>query len=78
MKELHSESEDQDLEFTQDVTGSHIPDTEEVPVDTAKDPGSAGKTRRSGNRGSSPADSARYGRTGCIRKESRFRQNTPG
>ena len=36
MKELHSESEDQDLEFTQDVTGSHIPDTEEVPVDTAK------------------------------------------
>ena len=25
MKELHSESEDQDLEFTQDVTGSHIP-----------------------------------------------------
>lgn len=36
MKELHSESEDQDLEFTQDVTGSHIPDTEEVPVNTAK------------------------------------------
>lgn len=36
MKELHSESEDQDLEFTQDVTGSHIPDTEEVPVDTTK------------------------------------------
>ena len=36
MKELHSESEDQDLEFTQDVTDSYIPDTEEVPVDTAK------------------------------------------
>ena len=28
-----------------------------------KDSGSAGKTRRSGNRGSSPADSARYGRS---------------
>lgn len=36
MKELHSESEDQNLEFTQDVTGSQTPDTEEVPVDTAK------------------------------------------
>ena len=36
MKELHSESEDQNQEFTQNVTVSQTPDTEEVPVDTAK------------------------------------------
>ena len=74
MKELHSESEDQDLEFTQDVTGSHIPDTEEVPVDTAKI--QAALEKRADQE--TAVDSARYGRTGCIRKESRFRQNTPG
>ena len=33
MKELHSESEDQNQEFTQNVTVSQTPDTEEVPVE---------------------------------------------
>ena len=79
MKELHSESEDQDLEFTQDVTDSYIPDTEEVPVDTAKI--QAALEKRADQETAVlpyPADSAGYGRTGCIRRESRFWQNTPG
>ena len=36
MKEHHSEAEKQNLKFPQDVTGPQAPDTEEVPVDTAK------------------------------------------
>lgn len=78
MKELHSESEDQDLEFTQDVTGSHIPDTEEVPVDTAKIQAALEKRADQETAVLPRLTLPRYGRTGCIRKESRFRQNTPG
>ena len=36
MKEHHSESEEQNLEFPRDITGSQTPDTKEVPVDTTK------------------------------------------
>lgn len=78
MKELHSESEDQDLEFTQECdrftytghrgsSGGHRKD--QAALEKRADQETAVLPRLT-----LPG----YGRTGCIRKEFRFRQNTLG
>ncbi len=68
MKDHLSESEPIAPE---NLTGPQAPDTERSSGGHRKDPGSTGKTRRSGNCSSSPPDSAGYTgirQTGTIRE----------